>query len=77
MWPITITEPGIDAEVLGVQHELLPEALDVGEVVAQAVVAAVGPGAAGEPRGAREMQLAVRRSAARARASTSRRANAS
>ena len=60
MWPITITEPGMIAEVLGVQDEVLPDALDVGEVLAQALVAAVGLGAAGEAGGAGEVELAVR-----------------
>ena len=49
------------ADVVGVQRQLVPHARDVGEVLAHALVAAVGPGARDVAGGAVEMQLAVGR----------------
>src|SRR6185436_18455876 len=51
---------GDHADVLGVQDQLLPDALDVAEVLAQPVVAEIRTAAAGEPCRAGEVELAVR-----------------
>src|SRR5215217_6145202 len=50
---------GNRAVVVGLQGELAPDALDVGEVPAQPVVAAVRAGAAGGARGGLDVDLAV------------------
>jgi hypothetical protein len=48
-----------DPEVLGVQEQLVPQVRDVREVVADAVVAAIGRVTAGRGRRAGGVQLAV------------------
>ena len=59
--PITITEPGIARKSVGVDRQLVPSPLDVGEVLAHPVVPAVGLRAADRGGRAPEVELAVLR----------------